>query len=170
MRRLLTLSFVALGLAATGAAAQDKMTMGADMSVLPQPCREALMKDMAMPKMGEGKMMDGKMAEGMDMSKMMGGAGMPGMDQMAMTEAQKASMQAMMKMHMPMMMTHHIKDPDLAFNCGMIVHHQGAIDMATIEIKFGADAASKTMAEGIIKAQKAEIAEMTARVETMKAK
>jgi len=165
MHRLLTLSFVALGLAATGAAAQDKMAMGADMSVLPQPCREALMKDMAMPKMGEGKMM-----EGMDMSKMMGGAGRPGMDQMPMTEAQKASMQAMMKMNMPMMMTHRIKDPDLAFNCGMIVHHQGAIDMATIELKFGADAASKTMAEGITKAQKAEIAEMTARVETMKAK
>jgi hypothetical protein len=159
MRRLLTLSFVALGLAATGAAAQDKMTMGADMSVLPQACRDAL-KDTSMP----------KMMEGMDMSKMMGGAGMPGMDQMPMTEAQKAFMQAMMKMHMPMMMTHRIKDPDLAFNCGMIVHHQGAIDMATIELKFGKDAASKTMAEGIIKAQKAEIAEMTARVETMKAK
>lgn len=158
MRQLLITSFAALALVASGAVAQDKMAMGADMSVLPQVCRDAL-KDVAMP----------KMMEGMDMSKMMGGAGMSGMDQMSMTEAQKASMQAMMKMHMPMMATHRIKDPDLAFNCGMIVHHQGAIDMANVEIKFGKDAASRTMAEGIIKAQKVEIEEMTARVEKMKA-
>lgn len=156
MRQLLTFSFVALGLAATGAIAQDKTAMG-DMSVLPQACRDAL-KDIAMP----------KMMEGMDMSKMMGGANMSGMDQMPMTDAQKASMQAMMKMHMPMMATHRIKDPDLAFNCGMIVHHQGAIEMANVEIKFGKDAESKKMAEMIIKAQKAEIEEMTSRVAKMK--
>lgn len=160
MRQLLITSFAALGLVASGAVAQDKMAMGADMSVLPQVCRDALKKDMAMP----------KMMEGMDMSKMMGGAGMSGMDQMSMTEAQKASMQAMMKTQMPMMATHQIKDPDLAFNCGMIVHHQGAIDMANIEIKFGKDAASKTMAEAIIKAQKSEIEEMTARVQKLVAK
>ncbi len=62
---------------------------------------------------------------------------------MPMNDAQNASMQAMMKMHMPMMATHMIKNPDLAFNCGMIVHHQGAIDMANVVIKFGKDEASR---------------------------
>lgn len=159
MRQLLITPFAALAMVASAAMAQDKMAMGSDMSVLPEVCRDAL-KNVAMP----------KMMEGMDMSKMMGGAGMSSMGQMPMTEAQKASMQAMMKMHMPMMATQHIKDPDLAFNCGMIVHHQGAIDMANIEIKFGKDAASKTMAEAIIKAQKSEIEEMTARVQKLVAK
>lgn len=65
---------------------------------------------------------------------------------------------------MPMMATHMIKEPDLAFNCGMIVHHQGAIDMANVVIKFGKDEASKAMAAKIIKDQMAEIQEMTARV------
>jgi uncharacterized protein (DUF305 family) len=151
MRNSLVFAVTALGLIAMPAFAQSTGTtaMSPDMSVLPQACQAAL-KDIKMP-------------------QMMGGIGMSGADQAAMTEAQKASMQAMMKMHMPMMMTHHIKDADLAFNCGMIVHHQGAIDMANVEIKFGKDAMSKAVAEKIIKDQKAEIAEMTARVEKMKA-
>ncbi len=161
MRMSILFAISAAGMIATPAFAQNPSMkeMSADMSVLPPACQAAL-KDMKMP----------PMMGGMDMSKMMGGGmGMSGADQAAMTEAQKASMQAMMKMHMPMMMTHHIKNPDLAFNCGMIAHHQGAIDMANIEIKFGKDAMSKAMAEKIIKDQKAEIAEMTARVEKMKA-
>ncbi len=151
MRNSIAFVAAAAALITTPALAQNTgmKDMAADISVLPQACQAAL-KDMKMP-------------------SMMGGMGMPGGDQTAMTEAQKASMQAMMKMHMPMMMTHQIKDPDLAFNCGMIVHHQGAIDMANVEIKFGKDAMSKAMAEKIIKDQKAEIAEMTARVEKMKA-
>ena len=160
MRNSFVFAAAALGLIAMPAIAQNTgtMAMSADMSVLPPACQAAL-KDFKMP----------QMMGGMDMSRMMGGMGTSATDQAAMTEAQKASMQAMMKMHMPMMMTHQIKDVDLAFNCGMIVHHQGAIDMANVEIKFGKDAMSKAMAEKIIKDQKAEIAEMTARVEKMKA-
>ena len=160
MRNSIVLVAAAVGVFATSALAQNTgmKDMAAAMSVLPPACQAAL-KDMTMQTtMG-----------GMDMSRMMGSMGMPGTDQAAMTEAQKASMQAMMKMHMPMMLTQHIKDPDLAFNCGMIVHHQGAIDMANVEIKFGKDAGSKAMAEKIIKDQQAEIAEMTARVGKMKA-
>jgi uncharacterized protein (DUF305 family) len=159
MRKSNVFAVAAVGLISTSAFAQNTgmKDMSADMSVLPQACQAAL-KDMKMP----------QMMGGMDMSKMMAGMGMPGADQAAMTEAQKASMQAMMKMHMPMMMTHHIKDADLAFNCGMIVHHQGAIDMANVELKFGKDAMSKAMAEKIIKDQKAEIAEMTSRIEKLK--
>lgn len=160
MRYSLLVSIAAVGLIGNSAMAQDGIMKGmaGDMSVLPQVCRDAL-KDAKMP----------KMMDGMDMSKMMEGMSMSGMGQAAMTDAQKASMQAMMKMNMPMMATHQIKDPDLAFNCGMIVHHQGAIDMANVEIKFGKDEASKKMAEKIISDQKAEIAEMTTRVAKMKA-
>ena len=84
-----------------------------------------------------------------------------------MDEAQKANHEAMMQMHGPMMKAAMIKDPDLAFNCGMIVHHQGAIAMSEVELKMGKDEASKKMAQMIIDAQKKEIEEMTARVETL---
>src|SRR5262245_37525206 len=51
-------------------------------------------------------------------------------------------------------------DADKDFVMMMIPHHQGAIDMAKIELKYGKDPTLRTMAEGIIKAQEAEIAEM----------
>ncbi len=60
-----------------------------------------------------------------------------------------------------------IKDPDLAFNCGMIAHHQGAIAMSEVELKLGKDEKSKEMAQMIIDAQRKEIEEMTARVEAL---
>ena len=118
-----------------------------DLSILPQGCQDAIQQS-GMP----------GMMQGMDMSGMMGG--MEGMD-----EAQQASMQAMMKMNGPMMATHTIKDPDLAFHCGMIAHHAGAIAMAEVELKYGDDEESKAMAQKIIDAQGPEIEEMTAWVE-----
>ncbi len=164
MHHFFATMITALCLISTSATAQDSAMKGTapDLSVLPQVCRDAL-KDVKMPAMMDGSGMM-KMMEGMDMSKPMGGMGTSAAGQMTMTAAQKASMQAMMKMHMPMMATHMIKEPDLAFNCGMIVHHQGAIDMANVVIKFGKDEASKAMAAKIIKDQMAEIQEMTARV------
>lgn len=131
------------------ASAQDKMTgrhagMG-DLSILPEGCRAAL--------------------QGMDMSKMMGGMDMSsmmgGMSGMPMDDAQKAYMDAMVRMHGPMMASHMIKDPDLAFNCGMIAHHAGAIDMAKVLLDHGKDEESKAMARTIIEAQEKEIREMT---------
>ncbi|BDA83592.1 hypothetical protein Sa4125_11340 [Aureimonas sp. SA4125] len=100
----------------------------------------------------------------MDMSQMM--AGMQGM-MSGMDDVQKANHDAMMAMHGPMMKASMIKDPDLAFNCGMIAHHQGAITMSEIELKMGKDEESKKMAQMIIDAQKKEIEEMTARVEAL---
>jgi len=72
---------------------------------------------------------------------------------------------ATLQMHDAMALAATIKDPDLAFNCGMIAHHQGAIAMAETELASGKDAASRHLAETIIAAQKAEIAAMTAWVE-----
>jgi hypothetical protein len=51
-------------------------------------------------------------------------------------------------------------DADKDFVMMMIAHHQGAIDMAKVELKFGKDKMLRAMAERIIKAQEKEIAEM----------
>lgn len=49
---------------------------------------------------------------------------------------------------------------DIDFVRGMIAHHQGAIDMAKIELEYGKDENLRKLAEGIISAQEAEIKTM----------
>jgi uncharacterized protein (DUF305 family) len=51
-------------------------------------------------------------------------------------------------------------NPDRDFVSMMIPHHQGAIDMARIELQFGRDPVLRKMAEDIVKAQEMEIVEL----------
>lgn len=95
---------------------------------------------------------------------------MPGMENMeaamqGMNEAQKAFMQGMMQTHGPMMEGMMAEDTDIAFACGMIPHHQAAIEMAKVELQHGDNDWAKEMAQKIIDAQEKEIAEMTQWIE-----
>ncbi len=129
-------ALLAVSLSAAGAASAEDLKF-------PDKCRS----DMSM---------SGDMMQGHDMSKM---------DMSKMPDHQKESMEGMKSMDMNMMQGMMQKDPDVAFNCGMIAHHMGAISMAETELKHGKDKASKALAKQIIEAQKKEIKEMSAWVD-----
>lgn len=79
----------------------------------------------------------------------------------ATTPAQKDYAAANDKMHAGMSQSIPA-DPDQAFIAGMIPHHQGAVDMAKIALKYGKDPEVKKLAESVIAAQEAEIKAMQA--------
>ena len=76
-----------------------------------------------------------------------------------------ASTKAFKETHMKMMKDMDITysgNPDADFVRGMIPHHQGAIDMAKVQLQHGKNAQMRRMAAGIIKDQEREIAQMQA--------
>ena len=76
---------------------------------------------------------------------------------MEMKDFQKEYMDGMGKT-MPLMMGGMMKDDaDVAFVCGMIAHHMGAIEMSKTELKNGDDEQAKQMAQKIIDAQMKEM-------------
>lgn len=77
-------------------------------------------------------------------------------DSMPSSKAFKAADDKMMQG----MMAPKTGESDQDFVASMIPHHQGAIDMAKVELQYGKDPVLRKLAEGIIKAQEKEIAEM----------
>lgn len=70
---------------------------------------------------------------------------------------------ALMDAHMKMMKEMDMKptgDPDKDFVTMMIPHHQGAVDMAKVQLKYGKDPELKALAEKIIAEQEKEIGQM----------
>jgi uncharacterized protein (DUF305 family) len=87
--------------------------------------------------------------------------GIPALALAQSDDAAAAFKQVMDKMHMSMQMD-YAGDPDVHFIKSMIPHHQGAVDMAKVELKYGKDPQARAFAEKVIEAQTAEIEEMNA--------
>ena len=73
---------------------------------------------------------------------------------------------AMRRMHIAMTAP-DTGNPDHDFAAMMIPHHQGAIDMAEIQLRFGKDERLRRLAQGIIVEQRQEIVVMQQVLETL---
>ncbi len=74
--------------------------------------------------------------------------------------ADRAMMSGMRSMQQAMDRAPVTGDPDHDFVSMMMPHHQGAIDMAEVELRYGRDPGLRRLARNVIAAQKHEIATM----------
>ncbi len=58
-------------------------------------------------------------------------------------------------------------DPDIDFLKGMIPHHQGAVDMALVQLAHGKDGAIKSLSQGVIRSQNIEIGIMQRKLKSL---
>ncbi|WOI58083.1 DUF305 domain-containing protein [Palleronia sp. LCG004] len=129
------------------------MAQNADMFGLPEQCSDMPVSEMSGTErsnnmMNHGSDHDMGMSAGDDHGGMMPDHVRENMQRMLLT--MPAMRQGMMQ-----------EDPDIAFACGMIAHHQAAIDMAQVVLDHGQDADMRRLAEEIIEVQQTEIEYMT---------
>lgn len=86
---------------------------------------------------------------------------------MGESPADKANMEAMQKMQSAMP-KQGSGDADKDFVTMMMPHHQGAVDMAKVELQYGKDPMLKKMAKNIVSSQEREIKQMKAWLEKHK--
>jgi uncharacterized protein (DUF305 family) len=82
------------------------------------------------------------------------------MPDMPRAPADQAMMKGMDAMNHAMASAPVTGDPDQDFVAMMIPHHQGAIDMARVELRYGRDPAMRRLATTIVAAQDREITTM----------
>ena len=133
----------------------------ADMPAGEMPAEDAPAAGMPAGEMPMGEMPQASTHHGNNAGGMGAVMGMGGMDMETMPEHVQENMRRMMvtmpAMHDGMMN----ENADVAFACGMIAHHQGAIDMAEVLLEHGEDDQMRTLAQEIINAQVGEIEQMT---------
>jgi uncharacterized protein (DUF305 family) len=91
-----------------------------------------------------------------------GAEDMKGMAMKPATSPADRAFAASMKTMMASMNVKPTGKPDKDFALMMIPHHQGAIDMAKVELQYGTDPELRQLATDIVAAQEKEIAQMKA--------
>lgn len=134
----------ALGLLGTAAVVQAMPHHGAAASDIAPCC-------------ADGQPMQGHMMDGQNGHMMMDHGGMHGQQ---LSPMHQELMQGMDEMHRAMHDGMTNINADAAFSAGMIPHHQGAIAMAEVELKYGKDPEMRKLAQAIIDAQGPEIERM----------
>jgi uncharacterized protein (DUF305 family) len=94
-----------------------------------------------------------------------GAEDMKGMTMKATISPADKAFAASMKTMMNAMNVKPTGKPDADFAGMMIPHHQGAIDMARVELQYGTDPELRQLATDIVAAQEKEIAQMKAWLE-----
>jgi len=83
---------------------------------------------------------------------------------------EREMMESMRKMDKDMMAAPMTGDPDHDFAAMMIPHHQGAVDMAKVELIYGKDPVLRRLAQEIIVTQEQEIEVMRMRLKQFQTK
>jgi uncharacterized protein (DUF305 family) len=99
------------------------------------------------------------------MTQAVGAEDMKGMAMKPTTTPADKAFAASMKTMMTSMNVKPTGKPDKDFARMMIPHHQGAIDMAKVELQYGTDPELRQLATDIVAAQDKEIAQMKAWLE-----